>query len=99
MAFFFSVRTGSTISVSYTHPSRLGITEIKQQGDALLIYKKKFDMLQVSNLIKAMNGRVLLSAGSQPYISVKIGPEAPLAVLTGILKIMEQTTENDSDKT
>ena len=56
-------------------------------------------MLQVSNLIKAMNGRVLLSAGSQPYISVKIGPEAPLAVLTGILKIMEQTTENDSDKT
>lgn len=79
--------------------SRLGITEIKQQGDALLIYKKKFDVLQVSNLIKAMNGRVLLSAGSQPYISVKIGPEAPLAVLTGILKIMEQTTENDSDKT
>ncbi len=67
----------------------LGITEVKQQGDALLLYKKTFDMDEVGKLVKAMNGRVMLSAGSRPYISVKLDGRPPLEVLTEILAALE----------
>ena len=44
-----------------------------------------------------MKGRVLLSAGSRPYISVKI-PSAlePLAVLEETLKLMQEPAEAPS---
>ena len=74
----------------------LGITEVKQQNDHLLLYKSKIDMAQMARLTGAMKGRVLLSAGSRPYISVKI-PSAlePLTVLEDTLKLMQ---EPNSDK-
>ena len=55
----------------------LGVTEVKQQGDSLLVYKEKFDVAEVGPLIKALGGRVLLSAGSKPYISVKMAGQPP----------------------
>lgn len=73
--------------------SQLGIDEIKQQGPALLLYKKKIDMKQVAELVSAMKGRVLLSAGSRPYISVRLGKDSPLDTLSETLKIMK---ENES---
>lgn len=54
----------------------LGVTEVKQQG-FLLVYKEKFDVAEVGPLIKALGGRVLLSAGSKPYISVKMAGQPP----------------------
>lgn len=69
--------------------SQLGLSEIKQQGDALFLYKKDFDLEQVGRLIRAMNGKVMLSAGSRPYISVKIGSQTPLDALSEILSAME----------
>ena len=69
--------------------SQLGLSEIKQQGDALFLYKKEFDLEQVGKLIRAMNGRVMLSAGSRPYISVKIGTQTPLDALSDTLSAME----------
>ena len=71
--------------------ARLGVTEVKQQGDSLLIYKEKFDMDQVAPLIKALGGRVLLSAGSKPYISVKMGGQPPTQALGEILTAMQET--------
>lgn len=71
--------------------ARLGITEVKQQGDSLLIYKEKFDMQQVAPLIKALGGRVLLSAGSKPYISVKMAGTSPTQALEEILTAMQNT--------
>ena len=72
--------------------ARLGITEVKQQGDSLLVYKEKFDMQQVAPLIKALGGRVLLSAGSKPYISVKMAGAPPTQALGEILAAMQDTT-------
>ncbi len=66
----------------------LGISEIKQQNDALLLYQREVDMAQVGRLVKAMNGQVMVSAGSRPYLSVKLRGAAPLEVLSGVLKIM-----------
>lgn len=73
--------------------SQLGLSEIKQQGDSLFLYKKEFDLELVGSLIRAMNGRVMLSAGSRPYISVKIGSKSPLEALSEILSAMEQTAQ------
>ncbi|MCI9542824.1 MAG: transcription-repair coupling factor [Acutalibacter muris] len=66
----------------------LGINEIKQQNDSLLLYQREVDMAQVERLIKARNGQVMVSAGSKPYLSVKLGGAPPLEVLSRVLKIM-----------
>ena len=74
--------------------ARLGITEVKQQGDSLLVYKEKFDVQEVGPLIKALGGRVLLSAGTKPYISVKMAGQPPTQALGEILTAMEETSSS-----
>ncbi len=73
--------------------SYLGFSEIKQQGDSLYLYKEKFDLGEVGSLIRAMNGRVMLNAGSRPYISIKIGSQTPIAALSEVLSAMETTAQ------
>ncbi|HIY25720.1 MAG TPA: transcription-repair coupling factor, partial [Candidatus Acutalibacter pullistercoris] len=70
--------------------ARLGVTEVKQQGDSLLLFQQKFDMREVSKLVQALQGRVLLSAGSKPYLSVKLAGRDPLSGLSEVLSAMEQ---------
>ena len=48
-----------------------GVTEIKQGGGKALLYLKEVDFERVSRLISAMRGRVMLSAGQKPYLTVK----------------------------
>lgn len=79
------------IALLRNRAAALGITEVKQQNDSLLIYKQKFDMESVARLIKAMQGRVMLSAGSKPYISIKVQKGTPLEELSQILTAMEET--------
>lgn len=70
--------------------SELGIYEIKQQGETLLLYKNEIDMKQVSTLIGALRGRVMLNAGAKPYISVKIAQGAtPLDALSEVLNAIK----------
>ena len=66
--------------------SRLGVTEVKQQGEAILLYMAQLDMEQVGALVKRMRGRVLVSAGSRPYLSVKLQGRPPLEVLSEVLE-------------
>ena len=69
--------------------SSLGIDEVKQQGNVLLLYKQNIDMKEISALVAAMKGRVMLSAGSRPYISVALAGKEPLEVLEDTLKAMQ----------
>ena len=69
--------------------ARLDISEVRQQGDSLLLYKPSFDLGQVGTLVKALGGRVLFSAGSKPYVSVKLAGQAPIQALGEVLKAME----------
>lgn len=71
----------------------LGIDEVKQQGGSLLLYKKNIDMKQISLLVNEMKGRVLLSAGSRPYISVKLANSDPIDLLSDTLRIMSTAAE------
>ncbi len=70
--------------------SELGISEVKQQGESLLLYKSPLDMEQVGKLVKGMNGRVMVSAGSRPYLSVKLRGEEPLDILSQVLGVMRE---------
>jgi transcription-repair coupling factor (superfamily II helicase) len=74
--------------------SRLGIREVRQQGNSLFLYCDHIDMQKVGTLVSALRGRVLLNAGAKPYISVKIAPnETPLQTLSKALKYMENPTQ------
>lgn len=67
--------------------SELGIYEIKQQGETLLLYRRTIDMKQMAALIGVMRSRVMLSAGNKPYISVKFAAGAtPLDTLGEVLR-------------
>jgi len=71
----------------------LHIDEIKQQSGALLIYKKDIQMREVSELVRQLSGRVLLSAGSRPYVSVKLQSDTPVDLLSSVLRIWSSVAE------
>ena len=50
----------------------LGIREVRQQMDSVLLYCDKLDLRLGAGLTAALKGRVLISAGSKPYFAVKI---------------------------
>ena len=66
----------------------LGIYEIRQNAGNLLIYQNQIDKAAIARLVAAMRGRVLLSAGAKPYLSVKMQQPvlAELKTVLGILK-------------
>ena len=71
--------------------ARLGIREISQRGDALLLYQEQFDMKRASLLAARMKGRVMVSAGAKPYITVKIAKgERPVQTMRLALSNMEE---------
>lgn len=49
----------------------LGIYEVKQQGDSLLLFVHTLDMAVGRRMNSALPGRVLISAGPKPYFTVK----------------------------
>lgn len=51
----------------------LGIYEVKQQQDSLLLYQRKLDFAVGSRMSAALKGRVMINAGAKPYFAVKIG--------------------------
>ncbi len=74
----------------------LGIVEVKQKGNTMLLYPEQVDMKQVGALTAAMRGRVLLSAGAKPYLSVKFQSDlAPLDVLSEIMSVLKHVTKEE----
>lgn len=52
--------------------SAMGIAEISQRGEAILLYPEVLDMSRAGSLAVKLRGRVMVSGGSRPYITVKI---------------------------
>lgn len=75
--------------------SDFGITEIKQHGGAVLFFKRTFDMPMVRELVTALPGRVALSAGSRPYISVKLSGGDALSVINEVLDVLGKAEKSD----
>ncbi len=75
----------------------LGIYEVKQQGEALLLYKDSMDMRQVNRLVSALKRRVMINAGAKPYISVKLAG-TPLDTLGEALEILEGSEKQEPEE-
>lgn len=69
--------------------SALGILEVKQKGATLLLYPTQVDRAQVAALTAALPRRVMLSAGSKPYFSIKMKDgDTPLSALQEALSVL-----------
>ena len=69
----------------------LGIYEAVQRTDTLLLYQTQPDIHLVMKMAEQMRGRVMLSAGNKPYISVKlIKGQTPMKALESVLTLMEK---------
>ena len=60
------------IALVRSKAEKLGIYEIKQQPDYLLLYVKQIKSEGVAELLGRLKGKAMLSAGEKPYVAVKI---------------------------
>ncbi len=71
----------------------LGVYEVKQQTDTLLLYQKTLDMEVGARMTAALKGRVLISAGAKPYFAVKIAKG--LTALDTLREALEAATPSE----
>ena len=77
------------VSLLRNTAAKIGIKEISQRADSLLLYPETVDMEKASHLAAALKGRVMLNAGAKPYITVKVAKgEKPIDTMRIALGIM-----------
>jgi transcription-repair coupling factor (superfamily II helicase) len=77
----------------------IGIYEIKQQQNSILLYMRKLDMQIASRISSALKGRVLISAGAKPYVTVKLRRGyTPLDTLRDALEAAQPEKPESSNK-
>ena len=87
------------ISLLRNTASFTGVYEIGQKGNSILLYTSDIDMRTVSALGQLMRGRILVSAGNKPYISVKkLDRESPLTTIKTALTVMKGCKEAEIKK-
>ena len=90
-----SVRGLIEIALIRARAAALGITEISQRGNMLLLFTTTLDPRHVAALGRYMRGRVMVSAAKdRPYLSVRLQNQSNVAVLKEVLKILEQTANS-----
>ena len=67
----------------------LGIREIRQQQESVLLYCEKLDMRLGAGLTAALKGRVMISAGSKPYYAVRIDRNGGKDALDTLREVLE----------
>ena len=87
-----SVKGLIDVSLLRNTAAQLGIKEISQRADSLMLYPETLDMQKASLLAASLRGRVMLNAGAKPYLTVKIAKgEKPIDTMKLALKIMSET--------
>ena len=76
------------IALIRNRANTMGIYEIRQNENNIMLYVKEIKSPEVADLLIALNGKAMLSAGSKPYLSVKCQNNASsLEILKNIFKI------------
>ena len=70
----------------------LGIREVKQQQESVLLYSDTLNMEVGARLTAALKGRVLISAGSKPYFAVKVDRTGGKDALDTLREALEAAT-------
>ena len=63
-----------------------GCSEIKETADSVLFYLNQIDMEKISPLIGIFGRRLLLNAGTKPYIAIKTEGKSGLSVIKELLE-------------
>ncbi len=83
------------VSLLRNTAASLGVYEIGQRGDNLLLYWNDINMRAVTRLSSDMRGKILVSAGSKPYVSVKVdNPANTIKTLKSALMILTLGTKS-----
>jgi transcription-repair coupling factor (superfamily II helicase) len=70
----------------------LGIKEISQRGNIIMLFSDKINFKAVSALVAKLHNRVMVSAGQKPYISVKmLDSQTPVDTIREALEILRLT--------
>ncbi|NLW79735.1 MAG: transcription-repair coupling factor [Ruminococcaceae bacterium] len=70
----------------------LGIYEVTQQKDTLILYSDKLDPAALKPLLRDRELPVMFNASSKPYLAVRIGPgQRPLDLLNRTISALAQT--------
>ena len=65
----------------------MGFNEITQKGSSLLFFPERLDMAMVAALAERLKGRVMVSAGARPYITVRMAKgQKPVEAMREVLK-------------
>lgn len=76
----------------------IDIFEIGQNGNNLLLYVEKVDMSKVAVLVRAMRGRIFVTTGARPYITVKKAPgQSPLDTLKEALDLLKEAEKREEE--
>jgi transcription-repair coupling factor (superfamily II helicase) len=79
--------------------AQAGIYEIGQNNNSLLLYVEKIDMSKVALLVQGMRGRILVSTGPKPYITVKkASGQSPLDALEEALNLLKESEKSEENK-
>lgn len=79
--------------------SNMGLAEISQRGDAVLLFPEVLDMARAGSLAVRMRGRVMVSGGAKPYITVKLGKDGdPITTIREALSAMAEENVSASVK-
>ena len=77
------------VSLVRVQAAAVGVYEVTQKKDTLLLQVETLDVGMIRGLLIAFNGRVTAGAGTKPYLSVVLQPdEKPLELLQSILRAM-----------
>ena len=77
------------ISLIRVTAAKAGVYEIGQKRDTLLLYSDKLTPASIKAAAAALPGRVMVNAGSKPYLAVRVDRgEAPLTALRAVLEAL-----------
>ena len=78
-----------SVSLVRVQAAAVGVYEVTQKKDTLLLQVETLDVGMIRGLLIAFNGRVTAGAGTKPYLSVVLqSDEKPLELLQSILRAM-----------
>lgn len=87
-----AVRSLVDVALLRNTAAALGIREIAQRENVLLLYAARFDMQAVSRLVGTLRGRVMVNAGQKPYVSIKL--KAGQSPIDGMRETLGALVEN-----
>ncbi len=71
--------------------ARLGVYEITQKEQTLLLYSDQLDLATLKPMLRDMGRRMIVNASAKPYLSVRILPgEKPVDVMNAVFERMEK---------